>query len=529
MRTAKPGAAAAGPPAVERRAGGGWALLLVSALLSTCVGLGGDAGAQTSPAGPATTSPASTTAANPVDRAALEGRIAALEQQLDDLEGAIPQKRAARDQALQAVADFERLLADNQAAVDLNVAAHVGPEAARQELVLTLYIQGPVQQRSFSEFVETGELGSATMRRDRLFEAAEEGTRARLVQLDAEAAQLAAARAGLLAQRDGAVAAVDAARADLDATIAQRDLTYTELGQARADLKTLLALSQRSPLTGSLDYPLRPAIGVKIDNSFEARPQTGLTKADVVYDIIVEGGITRFLAIFQSQDAPRIGPVRSARTSDISIMAGYNRPLFAYSGGNDGVLAAVRVSPMISLTEASAGRAFVRDEGRLAPHNLFTSTSGLYAAGSPDAGVPNPQFMFRQPGEPSAQGRPVSVVEINIGFETVRYEWNGTGWNRFTNGEPTADTTAGQVAPANVIVQFTNYTTSPADAQSPDALTVGQGMAWVLTDGKVIDARWARSVATTPVQYLDAANAQIPLTPGQTWVELPRPGGAALG
>jgi hypothetical protein len=248
----------------------------------------------------------------------------------------------------------------------------------------------------------------------------------------------------------------------------------------------------------------------------------------VVYDIIVEGGITRFLAMYQSQDAARIGPVRSARTSDISIMSGYNRPVFAYSGGNDGVLAAVRVAPMISLTEASSPRAFVRDEGRLAPQNLYTSTSALYSAGSAEAGVPIPQFTFRPAGEPSAQGRPVSVVEVNIGFETVRYEWDGTGWKRFTNGRPTEDTAAGQVAPANVIVQFTNYTTSPADAQSPDALTVGEGAAWVLTDGKVIEARWARSSGTFPVQYLDASNTQIPLTPGQTWVELPQPGNAAL-
>jgi hypothetical protein len=478
-------------------------------------------------AAPAPTLPTTTTA-DPARRAALEGEIAALENQLSDLEGAIPQKEAGVQQAEQTVADFDALLVTNQAAIDANVAAHVAPEEARKELVLTLYIGGSTELRSFSDFARNGEFSNDSLRVEELFAAAEEGARARLAELDAEAEGLAVERQGLQAQREQAAVNAEAARNDLVATRALRDETETQLERARADLKSLLALSARAPLSGAADYPIRPAIGVKIDNSFDARPQTGLTKADIVYDIIVEGGITRFLAMFQSQDASRIGPVRSARTSDISIMAGYNRPIFAYSGGNDGVLAAVRVSPMVSLTEASAPRAFVRDEGRFAPQNLYTSTEALYGAAPGDAGVPNPQLVFRPPGEASVLGRPASSVTINIGFETVTYQWNGSSWDRFTNGDPTEDTTAGQVSPQNVIVQFINYGVSPADTQSPDALTVGQGVAWVLTDGKVIEARWARGIATSPVQFLDAANQQVPMTPGQTWIEMPQPGSASV-
>ncbi|MCC6437127.1 MAG: DUF3048 domain-containing protein [Acidimicrobiales bacterium] len=476
-----------------------------------------------------TAPPAPTTTVDRAARSELSAQINALENQLTDLDGAIPQKEATVVAAQAAVQDVEGRIAANAAAIEANIEAHVAPQAAREELVLALYTGGPSELRSFSDFVRNGTISGESLRRDRLFQAAEEGARDTLARLDAERVQLDGEQVALQAERDQAIAAVGAAQADLDAAVALRAETERALDQARADLKALLALSARSPMTGAVDYPIRPAIGVKIDNGIDARPQTGLTKADVVYDIIVEGGITRFLAMFQSQDAARIGPVRSARTSDISIMAGYNTPVFAYSGGNNGVLAAVRVAPMISLTEATTPRAFVRDESRFAPHNLYTSTAGLYSAGGDDAGVPISQFVFRQAGEPSAQGRPVSGATINIGFETVTYSWNGRTWDRATNGRPTEDTTAGTVSPENVIVQFTNYATSPADAQSPDAQTVGQGTAWVLTDGKVIEARWARSIATTPVQYLDATNTQIPLTPGQTWVELPTPGNASVG
>ena len=506
----------------------------IASVLTACVlvlaaaTIASPAAAQNDPNSP-NLAPAAQTTVAPADRGALEAQVNALENQLDDLDGAIPQKQALVDQHRAELDDLDAQLQANQQALDDVVEARVAPARARTEIIISLYIEGPSDQRTFTEFVRSGQMSNDSLRRDRLFEAAEEYTRTRLAELDAQAEALRTERDALQARRVDTAAALDAAAADLDAAVALREETVNKLDEARAALKSLLALSNRAPLTGASDYPLRPAIGIKIDNSDEARPQTGLTKADIVYDIIVEGGITRFLAMFQSQDASRIGPVRSARTSDISIMAAYNNPIFAFSGGNDGVLAAVRVAPVTSLTESSAPRAFVRDEGRLAPHNLFTSTSGLYGAAGSAGGIPNSQFVFRKAGEPSAVGRPVGGVTVNIGFESVTYRWNGTGWDRATGGVPTEDTTAGTVAPQNVVVQFTNYATSPADAESPDALTVGQGDAWIFTDGKVIEGRWARGIATSPVQYLDAAGNQIALTPGQTWVELPRPGSATIG
>lgn len=457
------------------------------------------------------------------DKATLEARVREVEARLAELDGRIAQQRAGVEQAAGAVAAFgDQVLANEQETVDTR-ARRDAPLRLRTELAVELFIGGDPSRRTFTDFVRNGELGTEAVRRQSVFDVVHEDATARLAALDARLVELEQIHAALVAQRDAAEAVKVATQAQLDASIAERSAAARDLDVARDELRRALAIAKRGPLNGAVDYPIRPALGVKIDNSIDARPQTGLMKADVMYEIIVEGGITRFLAVFQSTDAERLGPVRSARTSDISLMAAYNNPLYAYSGGNDGVLDAIAVAPMNSLTESSNPEAFFRDESRFAPHNLYTRTAALYAAQA-DSGVPIPQFTFRQPGERAAPVRPISGVEFQIGDDTVSYTWNGSGWERLTNGRPHVDTTSGQVAPENVIVQFTNYGPSPADARSPDALTVGQGRAWVLTDGQLIEARWARSVATAPIQYLDAANQQIPLTPGRTWVAMPEPG-----
>ncbi|MFN0027741.1 MAG: DUF3048 domain-containing protein [Acidimicrobiales bacterium] len=471
----------------------------------------------------------STTKFDPNRPKELEAQVSALEKQLGDLDASIPVKQARAAQLTIDIEGFDTKLADIEDRAEQVQADREGPTIARRELALALYTQGPVELTVAAEFIRTGKLTANGLRGTVLFEAAEEAARQRLAELTEQAAQLATEADNLRGTKEETIAIEAALQVEIAADLVTRDKVIGDIEVSRTELKDALLLAQRAPLSGIFDYPIRPAIGVKIDNSIDARPQTGLTKADVVYDIIVEGGITRLLAVYHSQDATRIGPVRSARTSDISIMAALNQPIFAYSGGNSGVLAAVEESPMISLTESSARSAFVRDEGRFAPHNLYTSTAGLYRdAEDQEPGVPGAQFQFRFPGEASALGRAANGVSVSIGIENVSYSWNGSSWDRATGGRPTEDTTAGQVSPQNVIVMFTNYAASPADAASPDARTVGSGDAWIFTDGKVIEARWVRGTATAAIQYVDGDNKQIPLTPGQTWVELPRPGGATI-
>jgi hypothetical protein len=138
-----------------------------------------------------------------------------------------------------------------------------------------------------------------------------------------------------------------------------------------------------APLTGVLEPDAgkrnRVAIVVKIDNVDPARPQSGLDAADVVFEEMVEGKVTRLIAVFQSTDAPRIGPVRSTRTTDIDVVAALNHPLYSYSGGNANYVAQLRASPVVDVGADTFAAPYIRSGPHPQPHNLYTSTAGLLA------------------------------------------------------------------------------------------------------------------------------------------------------
>ncbi|HMK12151.1 MAG TPA: DUF3048 domain-containing protein [Acidimicrobiales bacterium] len=290
-----------------------------------------------------------------------------------------------------------------------------------------------------------------------------------------------------------------------------------------------------APLTGLPVDPAvaqRPALVVKIDNfPTIARPQVGINQADVVFEEIVEG-ITRFAAVFQSSDADPVGPIRSARTSDINILAQLGRPLLAWSGGNPYVTKAIQNANIDNLTPDRYASAYFRTNDRAKPHNYFSNTSTLFSLATDATPVPQPLFQYRPAGTampPTAQ--PTAGVKIVFtGGEKVDYQWNDTlqGWARFQAGTPHVDVEGHQIAPANLVVLFTKYKTSPADKNSPEAQTVGSGDAWVFTNGQIIPGTWSRPDAAKPATLTDGNGQPILLTPGHTWVALPQAGSATI-
>ncbi len=311
----------------------------------------------------------------------------------------------------------------------------------------------------------------------------------------------------------------------------------TELAELRVELRearaaALAALSGESE-TDEPGVPpkIRPALAVKIDNAPRARPQSGLPSADIVFEEIVEGRLTRFVAVFQSRDADPVGPIRSARTSDVNILGNLNSPLFANSGGNPGTLAIVRDSPLVDVGATNNGGAFRRNGSRAAPHNLYSSTNALYAADGGRAGLPPQVFSFRSRNAPlPASAQPATTLRVAYGLTTATHTWDEElgGWRRATDGAAHNDASGAALAPENVIVQFIEYGSSPADSRSPEAIMVGEGEAWILTDGHIIRGRWARPSAGELTTYTTADGAEIPLTPGQTWVLLPKAGQASV-
>jgi hypothetical protein len=272
----------------------------------------------------------------------------------------------------------------------------------------------------------------------------------------------------------------------------------------------------------------RPALAVKIDNVSVARPQEGINQADVVYEELVEAGLTRLIAVFQTTGARSVGPIRSARTSDPPLLEGFGRPLFAYSGANRGTRGAVAASELTDIGYDTASSLYWRSTSRRAPHNLFSATDRLWGKYPERDEMPTAPFTFRTVLDelhPSAE--PVAGVFIDFGHAEIDYAWNGEGWERTHNGDAHSDSDGVRVAPSNVVIQFTTYGTSSADSRSPEAQTVGSGEAWVFTDGHLVRGRWERPDKSRPAALV-ADGRPIRLTPGRTWVALARPGTAEI-
>ena len=270
----------------------------------------------------------------------------------------------------------------------------------------------------------------------------------------------------------------------------------------------------------------RPALAVKIDNVSIARPQAGINQADVVYEELVEAGLTRLIAIFQTTDSRVVGPVRSARTSDPPLLTGFDSPLFAYSGANRGTREVVKDSDLTDVGYDASRESYWRSTSRRAPHNLFTSTERLWSKHPDRDEIPEPPFTFRTENSPlHVNAKKATGVFVDFGHAEIDYAWNGTGWERTHNGEPHGDGDGVRVAPTNIVIQFISYGKSAADSRSPEAITEGSGTAWVFTDGHLIEGQWERKKDSEPAE-ITSDGVPIRLTPGNTWVALAKTGTA---
>ncbi len=294
---------------------------------------------------------------------------------------------------------------------------------------------------------------------------------------------------------------------------------------------TSVAAGPTSPLTGMpLADPAtadRVALVVKIDNHPLARPQSGLNQADIVFEENVEQ-LTRFAAVFQSQDSNPVGPIRSGRTQDIALLGSFNRPLFAWSGGNRRVTDAIEASDLRQLS-ALQQKGFYRANDRLGPHNVYSTTDTLFALAPADAGPPQPQFSYRTEATP-AVGDDIAAVNVSMDGVKVRWLWDPTSgmFLRLSDGKAHLDAIGNsQVSTNNVVVLYVEYKPSPADAHSPEAQTLGTGEALVFSAGKYQQGTWTRIDRLQPFSLKDASGNVIALTPGRTFVELGRVGSAA--
>lgn len=279
----------------------------------------------------------------------------------------------------------------------------------------------------------------------------------------------------------------------------------------------------------------RPALVVKVENAPASRPQSGLDLADVVYEEIVEGGVTRFLAVFHSTDADLVGPVRSVRPSDPDIVAPFGG-LFAYSGGIPTFIQALQRTPGITdvgvdRLDEGPDKPYTRRPDRRPPSNLYTSTPKLYAK-APATGTRPPgrfaEFLEEGQAFTTPGATPAANLTTTVGTTSVVFNYDAASKTYRRVGLVDG---AGVAAPANVIVQFTRYQetdeTDQTDATVEKAVTVGTGDALILSGGMAVRGRWSKTAASAYTTYTDAAGAPVKLSPGRTWVELARTGAPA--
>ena len=294
--------------------------------------------------------------------------------------------------------------------------------------------------------------------------------------------------------------------------------------QARRVAVTPSPTSQqlRSPFTGEPVPSLNRVLAVKIDNIVFARPQTGLTHADIVYVLPVEGGLSRLLAVFSSHYPRVIGPVRSAREDDLELLRQFGRPPFAYSGATATLLPYIARTARVVNLYAGTTSGYYRDDSRVAPHNLYAHTKRLLAQSAGASKARDIGFRF---GPPPPGGKATRSASVSYPAASFRFTWSAAKgrWLVSMDGAPAKTTDGGRLAPATVVIQHTTVRTSrflEYGSRPPYAESTGSGTAQVLRDGQAWTVHWSRPTFQGGTTFTTASGQRMTFARGQVMVVL---------
>jgi hypothetical protein len=273
----------------------------------------------------------------------------------------------------------------------------------------------------------------------------------------------------------------------------------------------------------------RPSVACKIDNSEAARPQLGLNRTDVVFDEMVEGGLTRLVAIWHSDQPAAVGPVRSIRPMDPDIISPFGG-IVCYSGGQWVFMKMMLATNVFNASETSEkdNGTFSRTDDREAPHNVIVDVAKL-ATAHPEIAAPGVQFGFANSlANSTAALTGTSVTDIKVYFPLALAQWapnaDETRFLRTQDGKIHTDAADGsQISAANVVIMTMQIDRSYLDRKYgnvPKTVMIGTGQAQVCSAGKCVAASWAKTSQTAPITLTDSAGNPVLLAPGNTWVEL---------
>jgi len=294
-----------------------------------------------------------------------------------------------------------------------------------------------------------------------------------------------------------------------------------ESAEAIVDDATVAALTGEAIEAGSLS---RPALSGKIDNHPSARPQVGLDEADIVFEELVEGGLTRYLAIWHSSLPAEIGPVRSVRPMDPEIVSPFGG-IFAYSGGQVRFIQMMQEAPVYNAIhgQPDTEETFYRTSAKVAPHNVLVKAPELVDQHL-NLPAPERQFAYAPSVEESSAvvaGSPVTSMNPRFsGFSSPSWEWDGTQGTflRFqTNGAADSASSGNQIFATNVVVLQVGI---DVVEDIPTTRLVNQGKGWVATGGSILEINWFKATPESPIILTTDDGEEVRLGVGNTWIEL---------
>ncbi|MEW9094528.1 MAG: DUF3048 domain-containing protein [Clostridiaceae bacterium] len=275
-----------------------------------------------------------------------------------------------------------------------------------------------------------------------------------------------------------------------------------------------------SPYTGEeidKDTYFKIPFMVIVENSKTSRPHSGLIHADVVYETMAEGGISRFMAIYHKDDSPKIGPVRSARPYFLDIAIENNLP-FAHCGYSEEAKSRIEKEKLPSLNEFLYEKFYWRDKNRPYEHSLYTSSNLRELIKEQNLiKSPSKSLYFNSDFWQNTMDNAEKIcLNVNKYYNTS-YVFNNNKYTKYMDGEKSID--AEEKIPIevnNIIIQLTDITLQK-DNLHIDVRLIGEGDCYIISNGKYIKGRWEKKDSNSPTVFLDKDNRRIPLSPGKTW------------
>ncbi len=289
--------------------------------------------------------------------------------------------------------------------------------------------------------------------------------------------------------------------------------------------KTAQPVKYYSPLTG-LEVPTetdtkRATTAIMIENSPDARPQSGIKAAGVVFEAIAEGGITRFLALYQQEKPGLIGPVRSLRPYYVDWLTPF-QPSIAHVGGSKLALDEVRGDGYRDIDQFFNGPSYWRVSDRYAPHNVYTNFERLDALNQAKGYTESAVKGFARKDAAPAKTPTATQIAVTISGPTYNssyvYDAASNTYARSQAGAPHNDRESGQITPTTVVVLYTNMSKVMEDGWREQIQSTGDGRAVIFQDGTATDGQWHKPTKDSQLTFTAADGSEVKLNRGQTWL-----------